>query len=135
MILAAGIVFGASLFGIIVLFSVKRYEVARGSLVGGAWRARADDFALDVKWVIMVIEWYLARTPDMFLALVRLGIRAGALGFARLARTSEEQAHRLADFVSHKRNFERRETKSEFLKQVGEYKNGNGKDDGPVASV
>ena len=132
MTFAASILFGVSLFGIIVLFLVKRYEMVRGSLVGGRFRARVDDFALDVKWVIMVIEWYLARTPDMLMALSRLGIRSGALGFARLARVSEEQAHRLADFVSHKRNFERRETKSTFLKQVGEYKNGldNQADDG-----
>lgn len=134
MTLAAGIVFGASLFGIISLFIVKRYEVARGTLVGGAWRGRADDFALDVKWGIMVIEWYLARAPVYLSAFVRLAIRISALGFARLARISEEQAHRLADFVSHKRNFERRETKSAFLKHVGEYKNGNGRDEPPVAT-
>ncbi|OGG58397.1 hypothetical protein A2765_05615 [Candidatus Kaiserbacteria bacterium RIFCSPHIGHO2_01_FULL_56_24] len=134
MTLFAGIMFGLSLFGIVILFAIKRYELARGALVGGSWRGRADDFALRVKWAIMVIEWYLARTPIFVSVLVRYGVRMAALGFANLARTSEAQAHRLAEMVSHKRNFERRETRSEFLKQVSEHKNGNGKDDGPVAT-
>lgn len=121
MTLAAGILFGVSLFGIIALFLVKRFEVKKGILIGGRFRSHADDFALDVKWVFMVIEWYLAHTPDFLFALSRFGIRNLALGVARLARTSEARAHQLADFVSHKRNFERRETRSDFLKQVGEH--------------
>lgn len=121
MILAAGSLFGFSISGIILLFLVKRYEVRRNLLVGGRFRNRADDFALDVKWAFMVIEWYLAHTPDFVIAFTRFGIRNLALSFARLARNSEAHAHRLADFVSHKRNFERRETKSDYLKQVGEH--------------
>ncbi|MFZ2555486.1 MAG: hypothetical protein WAZ27_01285 [Minisyncoccia bacterium] len=128
MTLAAGILFGVSLVGILFLFAVKRYEVRSGVLIGGRFRARADEFALDVKWVIMVVEWYLARTPDFLFALSRFGVRSFALSVARLARTSERHAHQLADFVSHKRNFERRETTSEFLKQVSEHRTENGKD-------
>lgn len=146
MTLFALCVFGLSLFGIVFLFMMKRYELSRGTLMGGALRDQADLFALRVKWVIMVIEWYLARTPIFLSVLARYGVRMAALGFANLARTSEQQAHRLADMVSHKRNFERRETRSEFLKQMSEHpmrnqngshgagKNGNGKDDGPVAT-
>ena len=48
-----------------------------------------------------------------------------ALEFAHLARQASRQAHRLADFVSHKRNFERKETRSEFLRKMTELKNGN----------
>ncbi len=137
MTFAAGIVFGFSLFSILVLFLMKRYEVANGRLIGGSARDSADLFALRVKWVLMVIEWYLARTPDILLVFTRFGVRFLALSFARLARTAEGEAHRLADFVSHKRNFERRETKSNYLKQVGEHpirSRSSEKDDGPVAT-
>lgn len=125
MILAAGCLFGFSIFGIIVLFVVKRIEVSRGALIGGSARDSADLFALRVKWVFLVIEWYLSRLPDFLFLLTRHGVRAGALFLARAARYAEAQAYHLADFVSHKRNFERRETKSKYLKQVSDHKNGN----------
>lgn len=138
MTFAAGSLFVFSIFGIIILFLVKRHEVRRGVLVGGRLRHRVDDFALDVKWVFMVMEWYLAHTPDFLIALTRFGIRKFALGFARFARNSEVYAHRVADFVSHKRNFERRETKSDYLKHVGERqmkaRAAAGSDDEPMAS-
>ncbi|MEK7509435.1 MAG: hypothetical protein AAB605_01855 [Patescibacteria group bacterium] len=128
MAFAASIVFGSSLLGVILLFALKRYESARHTTLGGPWRAGLDVFALRVKRLVMIFEWYLARTPILFLTLVHLAVHTGALGFARLMRALEARAHELADFVSHKRNFERRETRSEFLKKVGEYKNGNGKE-------
>ena len=52
--------------------------------------------------------------------LSRFLVHEAALGIARAARYSERQAHRLADMVSHKRGFERRETRSEFLRKVSE---------------
>jgi hypothetical protein len=48
------------------------------------------------------------------------------LGFAAFARSSERQAHRLADLVSHKHGFVPRETRSEFLRKMSEHKNGGG---------
>lgn len=119
------------------MFALKRYESARQRTIGGPWRAHADVFALEVKRAVMIIEWYIARTPILLLILARASVHVGALGFARLMRALEARAHELADLVSHKRNFERKETRSEFLKKVGEYKNGNGKekDDGPMASI
>src|SRR3989344_3855880 len=143
MILAAGITFGVSIFGILVLFLIKRIEIARGVLLGGSARESADLFALRVKWVFLVIEWYLSRLPDFLFLLTRHGIRAGALFLARTARYAEAQAYHLADFVSHKRNFERRETKSNYLKQVSEHpmrnqngSHGSGKNGvGPIATV
>lgn len=132
MTLAALIVLGSSIVGILLLFLVKKIEIARGALIGGSFRDDADLFAMRVKWVFLVIEWYLARLPDFLFLLTRYGIRVGALSAAKLARRAEEQAHQIADFVSHKRNFERRETKSHYLKQVSE-KGDNG--NGPVATV
>jgi len=131
----AAVTFGVSLFGILLLFVMKKIEVSRGSLIGGSARDSADLFALRVKWVFLVIEWYLSRLPDFLFLLSRHAVRAGALYLARAARYAEAQAYHLADFVSHKRNFERRETKSNYLKKVSEHKNGNGNGDGPVATV
>lgn len=135
MMIASLSVAAFSVVGILAIFLMKKLEVSRGALYGGAWRDEADLFALRVKWVFLVIEWYLARLPDFLFLLGRYGVRAGALHAARLARSAETHAYRLADFVSHKRNFERRETKSAYLKQVGEHKNENGNGGGPVATV
>ena len=90
MALAAGIVFGSSLVGIILLFALKRYESARQRTIGGPWRAHADVFALEVKRAVMIIEWYIARTPILLLILARASVHVGALGFARLMRALEE---------------------------------------------
>jgi hypothetical protein len=145
--LAAMITFGAALALIVLLFEVKRAEVRRGARFVEGVRAKADVRAVQVKELLYRAEFYLEHTPWFVSALTRYGVHVGALAFAKLARMSEEQAHRLADFVSHKRNFERRETKSQFLKQVSEHpirnregsngagKNGNGKDNGGVATM
>lgn len=118
------VVFGVSLVGIILLFVLKRVEIRRGSRFGEPLRMHADAGALAIKSWIEVGERYLERTPWFVAALSRYGVRIGALAFARLARRLAEDAHRLADFVSHKHRFERRETKSQFLKEVSEHKNG-----------
>jgi hypothetical protein len=130
----AAVTFGVSLFGILLLFVMKKVEVSRGALIGGSARDSADLFALRVKWVFLVIEWYLSRLPDFLFLLSRHAVRAGALYLARTARYAESQAYHLADFVSHKRNFERRETKSNYLKQVGEPTRARTDDSGPVAT-
>lgn len=132
MMIAALSVLGFSIVGVLLLFAVKKYELSRGVLIGGSFRDDADLFAMRVKWIFLVIEWYLSRLPDFMFLLTRYGIRIGALYTARLARRAEAQAHHVADFVSHKRNFERRETKSQYLKQVSD-KSDNGH--GPVATV
>lgn len=126
MSLPALIVFFASLGGILFLFLLKRIEMNRERRFAEGLRARADASALRIKTLLETSEEILENIPFVIAALARYGIHIGALGFARLARTSAEQAHALADLVSHKRNFERRETKSEYLKQVTEHKNGNG---------
>ena len=128
-------VFFVSLCAIIVLFTLKRVELNRERRFAEGMRSRADASALRVKAWIEISEKYLERTPWFIAALARYCIHIGALSFARLARTSAEQAHALADLVSHKRNFERRETKSQFLKDVSDYKNGTSNDDGGVATM
>lgn len=123
---SAFVVFGISLASLIVLFVIKAHEASHPSATRALWRDKADMFALEVKWVALVIEWYVSRLPLLMALISRRLVRSAALTFAHLARVSAEYAHRLADFVSHKHSFERRETKSDFLKQVTDHKNGNG---------
>jgi hypothetical protein len=73
---------------------------------------------------VSAAEVRLASIPSLSAYVVLSSLALAAVGFARFARLASESAHRLADFVSHKRNFTRRETRSEFLKQVIEHKNG-----------
>ena len=120
------IVFAVSLVGILFLFLVKKMEAQRERRFAESLRIRADHGALHIKHWLELSEEYLEQTPFFLATVVRYGVHIAALSFARLARTSEEYAHQLADLVSHKRNFERRETRSEFLKQVSAHKNGNG---------
>ncbi len=124
--LVALIVFGVSLVGLVLLFAIKAREATYPSVARARWREKADELALGIKWGGMVLEWYISRLPLIANLLTRRFVRSAALSFAHFARLSSEQAHRLADFVSHKRSFERKETKSDFLKQVTEHKNGNG---------
>jgi hypothetical protein len=87
-----------------------------------------------VKAVLATGESYLEELPFFLGALTRYMVHIGALSFARLARASAKRAHQLADLVSHKRGFERRATKSQFLREVSEVKNGKADDNG-VASM
>lgn len=134
MTFAAMVVFGVSIALILVLFALKRVEMGREQRFGEGLRARADVGALRVKSVLAMGESYLADMPFFLGALSRYFVHVGALSFARLARASAKRAHQLADFVSHKRGFERRETKSQFLRDVSEVKNGKS-DDGGVATM
>jgi hypothetical protein len=132
---ATMVVFSVSLVAVVLLFILKRLEFNREHRFAENLRTRADYGALRVKGWLEVSEWYLERIPFFVGALTRYGVHISALGFARIARSSAQRAHQLADFVSHKRNFERRETKSKFLKDVSEYKNGKSNDDGGVATL
>jgi hypothetical protein len=122
MTFAAMIIFGVSLTLIIALFVLKRIEIRRDVRFGEHLRASADSGALRVKALLETTEDHIENIPFFIGAMTRYGVHVGALSFARLARVLEEQAHRLADLVSHKHRFERRETKSKFLKEVSDYK-------------
>jgi hypothetical protein len=126
MIIAPAIVCGVTLFLLIVLFALKRAEATRGRRFGVGLRDRADARALRIKASLENGEAYLSEVPFYFSALSRYFVHVGALSFAKIARASAQRAHQLADLVSHKRGFERRETKSQFLREVSEAKNGNG---------
>lgn len=118
-------VFGCSFVGIAALFALKHWELRHNKIVAPALRARLDVRAHQVKELIFAARADAARLAPEMVRMAHALVHEGALAFARLARTLERQAHRLADTVSHKRGFERRETRSEFLKKVAEHKQSN----------
>lgn len=120
----AAAVFAGSLVGIIALFTLKYWELRRGTLLMPGIRAKLDGRALQIKELVSAARTDVSRLAPELVRFARRSIHEGALAFAALARTLERQAHRLADTVSHKRGFERRETRSEFLKKVAEHKQG-----------
>ncbi len=111
-------VFLLSLGGIVSLFSLKHWEGNRARMLFPSLRMWADAQALALK------EWAVrARTeantlPPMLVQASHFLVHETALALAALARYSERQLHRLADFVSHKRGFQRRESHNEFLKRI-----------------
>jgi hypothetical protein len=128
MIVAASFFF-ASLAGLALLFTLKAVEARRGSVYLPTLRRFGDDYARSMKALLLSAAVLFARMPPMIVLLVRFVLHELALGAARLARLAEAQSHRIADLVSHKRSFEKRTDKpngprSEFLKQVGDVKNG-----------
>ncbi len=125
----ATIVFFASLTLIIALFTVRYFEVKRGERFAPRARQLADNAALNFKDVLVDTRVQMEKLPPVVAHLSMRGAHAGALGAAALARMLEAQAHRFADFVSAKRGFKRGETKSEFLKEVSDFRS-EGKEEG-----
>lgn len=124
----AYIIFFLSLFGIVVLFGVKYWEGRRSRGFISPLRERADERAAQIKTLLAESKVLAAQIPPKIIQLTRRAIRAAALQTAHLARLLENKAHRLADLASHKHHFEKKETTSEFLKQVSGHtlNNGNG---------
>lgn len=114
------VVFGVSLAFLVVLFALKAIEARREVRFAEPLRESADRGALRIKSALEKAAWYVEQTPWFAGALGRWSVHVGALGFARFARSSAEYAHNLADLVSYKRTFEKRDTRSEYLKQVSE---------------
>ncbi|OGG53659.1 hypothetical protein A2851_02105 [Candidatus Kaiserbacteria bacterium RIFCSPHIGHO2_01_FULL_53_29] len=117
-------IFFISLVGIGLLFGLKYWEMRRERILAPSMRSELDRRAVQLKELMAAARVDLAKLPPIAVRLSRLAIHEAALGFAALARFAEGQAHRLADLVSHKHRFERRETRSEFLKKVAEHKSG-----------
>ena len=125
----AFVVFFFSLFAIAFLFALKSWEIRKERIVFAPWRERADVRALQLKELLDAARLDLSKLPPGAVRLSRIGIHQLALGFAALARAAEGYAHQVADLVSYKHHFEKRDTRSEFLKKVAEHKNGNGLSD------
>ncbi|OGG54954.1 hypothetical protein A3C20_02655 [Candidatus Kaiserbacteria bacterium RIFCSPHIGHO2_02_FULL_55_25] len=124
--IVAIVIFFLSLLGIVGLFGLKHWEEQKQRVVAQDMRVRADERALEFKTWLENSRGEFKKLPPALLRLSRIAIHEAALGAAASARFIERQAHRLADMVSHKHHFERREPRSDFLKQMTDHKNGNG---------
>ncbi len=119
-------VFSATLLGITGLFGLRMWEVKRGGRVLETARTNADELARFLKHALQRFGAQMRRFPSLMLLITRYFIHLGAKAFARFARKMEEAAHQIADRMSHKHRFQRRESQSQFLKDVVEHKNGLG---------
>ena len=124
----AMIVFFVSLALIIALFVLRFFEDRRGERLAARPRQLADNAALNLKDALVHGRTQVEKLPPKVAHRSMKAAHKGALGAAGVARSLEAQAHRFADFVSSKGNFQRRETKSEFLKGVSDYKNSGGEE-------
>ena len=122
----AGIVFLAALLLIAILFALKQREVRTGRYALSGLRAHADRSAADLKVLIARAKVEAEKLPPTTLYFSRWLVHEAALGFAAIARSLESRAHSVADMVSHKRGFQPKAPRSEFLKQMNDHKNGNG---------
>jgi len=122
-------IFGVSLVGLTTLFAFKYWERERSIIYFALQRKKLDRYARVTKLIMRALNEYAQELPGHAVVLARQGVHLGAVSFAQFARSAEKRAHQIADLVSHKRGFERRETHSTFLKKVAEHKstlNGNG---------
>lgn len=117
----AVLIFALSFVGIVSLFLLKQWETATSRILFPHIRTQADERALDLKAWLIRLRGELDKLPPVLLHLTHVAVHEIALGIAAFARYSEEQMHRLADFVSHKRGFQRRESHNEFLKRITEH--------------
>jgi hypothetical protein len=124
MIVTASISLGVSVLGFFALFYIKSWEEKHARVFAPGVRIFADGKALEIKSFLGRCENEFRKVAPTSIRIARALLHDLALSLAALSRASERQAHRLADMVSHKHRFERRETKSEFLKQVSDFKNG-----------
>lgn len=118
MTILAACSFFVALFGLGGLFALKQREVTTGRVAMPALRSWADDRALSLKYQIAVLSNEISTWPAKISLIIRYLIHLSALELAKALRAGEMALHRLADRVSHKHHFERRETHSAFLKEV-----------------
>lgn len=119
--LIAGIAFCAALCGITALLFLKRWELTHDRVLFQDARRLADVRALQLKHFLFHAAFVIESLPNVLLVILRRLIRRGAIAFGHLAHWLGERSHDLADLVSHKHRFERKEIRSEFLKQVAEH--------------
>ncbi|HTR18373.1 MAG TPA: hypothetical protein VMH91_00080 [Candidatus Paceibacterota bacterium] len=135
MVIAATVIFFLALIGIVALFTLKRWELARERVLLPSLRERADSEALHLKELLAAGKKDLGNLPPFLLFAAQSIVHGIAVDAGHVAHWLGAQSHRLADSVSHKRNFERGQTRSEFLKKVAEHKNGNGNGDDTTSNV
>ncbi|MDO8514741.1 MAG: hypothetical protein Q7S50_04310 [bacterium] len=124
----SAILFVVSLVSIVLLLLLKNWEMRHGRVLAPGIRGKLDAHAILLKTLLTALRVDLEKLPPEAARLSRITIHEAALGLAAVARFAERHAHQLADLMSYKHRFEKRDTRSEFLKKVAEHKNGNGLD-------
>jgi len=114
----AGVIFFLACIGVTALFILRRWENEHGRVLLPGLHHEADLQALKLKMVLFARTRDVEKIVPFLFRLLQRGVRAAAIAFGHLAHWIGERSHALADLVSHKYRFERRETRSEFLKQV-----------------
>ena len=116
-------VFFVSLAGLIGFFGLKEWETRSGHVSFPALRGKLDQWAFFLRDIMVALKADAEKILPEMLHLSRILVHEIALSLASLLRYLSLQAHKLAELVSHKRNFVRRAPRSEFLKKVIDHKN------------
>jgi len=119
-LLVAGVAFFTSLLLICFLFALRVREIETGRRFAPRLRDAADREALHFKDLLYGMNIDLKNVPPLVLHGGHVVLHFIAIEFARGARTASLSAHAFADFVSEKRNFRLRQTRSEFLRRMGQ---------------
>ena len=120
----ASTLFFFSLVSIAGLFALKEWERRRSRVLVPELREKMDKLSFYLKELLAALRIDLEKLPPELLHISRNIIHEVALMAAGLLRFLSFQAHRFADFGSHKHSFQRRAPRSEFLKKVIEHKKG-----------
>ena len=119
-LLVAGGTFFASLLLTCFLFALKVREIETGRRLAPRLREMADREALHLKDLLFAVQVDLKKLSPLLVHWGHVVLHFMAIEFARAARAAPPSAHSFADFVSQKRNFRIRQTRSEFLRKVSE---------------
>lgn len=115
--MAAPIFFGA-LAALISLFLLRYFEERRGMRFAPRMRRSLDRLARIIKAIALVLSDMLEHVPQIVSYLLRALAVSIVRRFAHMTESLSRAAHSVADMVSYKHRFERRETRSDFLKKM-----------------
>ncbi len=113
-------VFYGALAGLALLFLVRFFEEARGMRMLPGFRHTLDRFALFIKRYLERVETFFEHIPQFTALLLRYLTAKGVRRFAHMTEGISRTAHAAADMVSYKHRYERKETRSTFLKRMSD---------------
>ena len=135
MLLFAGIVFFASLLLICFLFALRVREIETGRRFAPALRDAADREALHIKELLLAMHIDLKKVPPLLVHWGHISLHFVAIKFAYAARAASLSSHAFANLVSQKRYFERRKSRSEFLRKMSKRRKGDGEGNAPTPDL
>lgn len=111
-----------ALSGISLLLSLVYVEKKSGKLFLPKLRNLLDRYAVDLNNFGTRVIYVIEHAPSFIVQFGYFLVHIFAVFVALASRASESKARKLVDFVSHKQSFKRRETRSQFLKDVSGHK-------------